>query len=117
METIQKILHELGYESVEDFEEGTVEVIEGGVAFMDLTIRKISDNVILVAHYDERGGERIPDPVVKFRISDDGEWVPYEYHDHYIDRFEPNGEVDVGDFIKQWNKNLDNQGFIDRARE
>jgi hypothetical protein len=115
MQTIKRILDQLGIDSVDEMEINERHTVDGGAGFMDLTIEKVGECRLLVAHYYEQNRDIMADPEIRFRV-EDSEWIPYEYrHDPYTHQLDYDGEVDVRSFITQWNKNLENQGFVKRA--
>jgi len=87
-------------------------------ADMDLTIEKIRDNEISVAHYHQQRGDLMRDPEIVYRIEDNGEWTPIEYRqDPGIYQRDETGLNDVEDFAETWSENLKNQGFLQAAQQ
>jgi len=87
-------------------------------ADMDLTIEKIRDNEISVAHYYQQRGDLMRDPEIVYRIDDSGEWTAIEYRqDPGIYQRDQTGLPDVEDFAETWSENLQRQGFLQAAQE
>lgn len=115
MDTIKKILEILDYESADELELGShISLERGGV--MDLTIEKVMDDRLSVAHYYTQRGDMMRDPEIVFDTSGD-EWVPIEYRQDPMMHQHDKAGVDLGGFDKQWSENLKNQGFIEAAKE
>jgi len=115
MESITGILDALGVESPEELEPGEGYTIEAD-GFMDLTIEKIAENRLSVAHYFKQRGDLMRDPEIVFDISD-GEWTPIEFRtDPHTHDFDETG-LEIDEFLDMWNRNLRNQGFIDNAED
>lgn len=115
MKTIKTILETLGVESPEELELGEAYTIQAD-GFMDLTIEKISENRLSVAHYFKQRGDLMRDPEIVFDISDE-EWTPVEFRtDPHTHDYNENG-LEIDDFLDMWNRNLRNQGFIDNAED
>ena len=85
-------------------------------ADMDLTIEKIRDQEISVAHYHQQRGDLMRDPEIVYRIEENGEWTPIEYRqDPGIYQRDNSGLPDVEDFAETWSENLKQQGFLEAA--
>jgi hypothetical protein len=116
MNTIKKILELSDYESVESMELNDQIEVDGGAAFMDLTIEKVGEIRLSVAHYYTQRGDLMSDPQVVFDIRKD-EWVPLRFiNSPHIEDFDETGLDQHTSFIEQWDENLENQGFVDRAK-
>ena len=115
MNTIKKIIELSEYESIEEMELNDQIEVTGGPAFMDLTIEKVYEHRLSVAHYYIQRGDLMCDPEIVFNIAND-EWVPVRFTNHpHIENWDENGLDGHDDFINQWDENLEDQGFIDRA--
>lgn len=80
---------------------------------MNLTIEKISENRVSVAHYYKQHGDIMSDPEIVFKIQD-SEWLPVRYTQHpNHHRHNENGLPSVQEFVEQWSHNLTKQGFTD----
>jgi len=118
MDTIHEILQLHGYDTPQDMDTGdhvTVTHEEDGM--MPLTIEKIGDNRLSVAHYYTQRGDLMSDPEIVFTITDDEEWIPVRYTQHpHIHQHNEAGLPDVATFAKQWDQTLKTQGYIDEAQ-
>lgn len=117
METVKEILQAKGIESVEEMEPGDCYTIDGN-GYMDLTIEKVWENQISVAHYYKQFGDLMRDPEIVFEIQENGDWLPIRYRqDPYKDEYKPGGIRTAKNFARKWDRNLKQQGFIDRAQQ
>ena len=82
--------------------------------FEPLVIEKVGANLLSVAHYYTQMGDLMADPDIVFRIEDDGTWTPIEYTNHGLGvyRHDESGLNDIHGFIKTWDRNLEQQGFL-----
>jgi len=115
METVKQIIERAGHGSAAEMDLGDhIEVSAPGV--MDLTIEKIRQDKLSVAHYWKQRGDLMRDPEVVFEIGDDG-WLPVEYRQdpsfHQMD----NEGLEITEFIQRWDDNLEAQGFLDNMTE
>ena len=89
----------------------TVTVTLSKEGMLPLHIEKVDDNRLSVGHYFRQRGDLLSDPEVVFEISDQ-EWIPIRYRrDPTVDRYDPHGIAITG-FLKTWNQNLQNQGYV-----
>jgi hypothetical protein len=115
MNTIKKIIELSEYESVQAMELNDQIEVDGG-PYMDLTIEKVGEIRLSVAHYYTQRGDLMSDPQVVFDVRKD-EWVPLRFiNSPYIEDFDETGLDQHAAFIEQWDDNLEDQGFIDRAK-
>ena len=95
--------------------------VDGG-AFTDLTIEKIDDDKLSVAHYSELNGDLLSDPEVVLK-EDDGDLVLVTFqqetglsgeYEH-----EPTGieNAEIHAFVRRWAANLQNQGHVENAAQ
>lgn len=119
MQAVKDILQAHGYESAADMDIGdSIEVEFDSAAMMPLTIEKVADNRVSVAHYYKQRMDLMRDPEIVFD-TEDGIWIAVEYiQDNLsIHRREDSGLVDATEFAnKEWSKNLRKQGYVDTAR-
>jgi len=116
MDTIKKIIELSEYESAEAMGANDRIEVDGGAGFMDLTIEKVGEIRLSVAHYYTQRGDLMSDPQVVFDIRKD-EWVPLRFiNSPHIHDFDETGLDQHAAFIETWDNNLKNQGFIDRAK-
>ena len=118
METVQQILEAQDVQNpIEDMEVGERYEIpsEPTAADMDLTIEKVRDNEISVAHYYTQRGDLMRDPEIVYRI-EDGNWIPVEYTQDpgIYQRDETGLETE---FPQIWDRNLRRQGFLKAAED
>jgi hypothetical protein len=110
METVQKILAQYGIQSIDQMdinESYTVEVS----GYDDLTIEKVGEKKISVAHHYVQRCDLMCDPEVVFRV-ENGDWIPIEYTQHpRVYQRDENG-LQLNEFLKRWNRNLRQQGFL-----
>jgi hypothetical protein len=115
MDAAKDILEQLGIDSIAEMgvnENYTVEV-DG---YESLTIEKIGDGRLSVGHYRTLRGDLMSDPEVVFAV-DDGEWRPVRFTQHPLAHEHDESGLDLSDFLATWDKNLQNQGFIDAATQ
>jgi hypothetical protein len=115
MEVAQEILDSLGIGSVEEMDVNQRHEIESPRSgLMDLTIEKVGENRLSVAHYYTQRGDLMSDPEIVFRI-DGGVWIPVRFTQHLrVHKHDPEG-LELDSFQEQWNENLRDQGFVDAA--
>lgn len=116
MESIKTILAAKGVKNSQKMEINENYTIENP-GYNELTIEKIDDNRLSVAHYYRQRGDLMRDPEIVFRIQEDGTWMPILYrndglgiHEHDV------SGLSMSEFVKQWDQNLSNQGFVQAAR-
>ena len=105
--------------------------------FMPLSIEFIGTGprglpLISVVHVYEQHGDIIRDPEMEFEIDEEGIWHPISYRQDSLGMMQEaifydsrSGDVkirlyllrDLKQFSKTWSRNLDEQGFADKARE
>jgi hypothetical protein len=91
--------------------------VDGGEAFMDLTIEKVYEDRLSVAHYYNQRGDLMSDPEIVFDVSSDKEWVPVRFtNSPYIHDHDEDGLDKHDAFINQLDENLKKHGFVDRAK-
>jgi phosphoribosylformylglycinamidine (FGAM) synthase PurS component len=116
METVKKVLRNLGFESVEDVPMHDYWEVEVP-GYMDLTIERVADNHISVSHNYLQNGDVMRDPEIVFEI-ENTHWKPIEYvQDPMIAQYDPDGLDQVESFASQWGDNLKQQGFIEAAEQ
>ena len=118
MQAVKQILQLHGYENVESMEVGEYIEIEVD-GFMPLTIEKVGDDRISVAHYKKQRMDLMRDPEIVFRVLDSGTWFAVEHtQDPYTYKRDENGLPEAQKFaVDTWNENLQRQGFVEAARE
>lgn len=120
VETAQQILEHNGIQNpVEEMEIGERYEIPADytAADMDLTIEKVREQEISVAHYYKQRGDLMRDPEIVYRV-EDGDWIPVEYtQDPGIYQRDDTGLSSVEDFAETWDRNLRKQGFIEAAEQ
>ena len=120
METVQQILEAQDVQNpIEDMEVGERYEVpaDNTAADMDLTIEKIGEDQISVAHYYTQRGDLMRDPEIVYRI-EDGNWVPVEYtQDPRVYQRDQTGLPDVQEFAQTWDENLRRQGFLEAAEQ
>jgi len=117
MKTVKKILERHGIKNpLTDMKTGDHYTVEAS-GTMDLTIEKIGENRISVAHYYTQMGDLMSDPEIVFRINTHGKWTPIRYTQHpSIHQHDENGLPQIQSFVKQWSRNLKKQGLIQAAQ-
>lgn len=119
MESVKDILSAFGFESPLDLDINEAITVEhDSDSQMDLTIERIGENQLSVAHHYVQRGDLMSDPEIVFSITDDG-WVAIEYTQHpYVYRHDKSGLVDTQSFADNtWDHNIRNQGYVDLAKE
>ncbi|MDR5657668.1 hypothetical protein RH831_10820 [Halodesulfurarchaeum sp. HSR-GB] len=115
MKTIKEILDSLEAESPEELELGEGYTIKADGS-MDLTIEKIAEHRLSVAHYFKQRGDLMRDPEIVFDVSDE-DWTPIEFRtDPHTHDYDENG-LGINDFLNLWNRNLRNQRFVKNAED
>lgn len=90
--------------------------------FMDLTVEKISEEVISLAHYGEQNGDLMSDPEMEIKIYPDSRMVEaltirMDYTGYSASVYPAPGKVDLyqkkdmNQFLAIWLRNLKQQGF------
>jgi len=117
METIKEILEILGYSEITDLGiNDSVTINAEGVE--ELTIERVGDTKISVAHYYTQNGDLMRDPEIVFDVDANRGWMAVEYtHDPFTYDSNENGLPEAQRFSIQWNKNLRKQGFVGEARK
>lgn len=113
MNSVEKILRRKGVESLEAMEinESFTTPNQG---YHDLTIEKIGPDRLSVAHYYTQRGDLMRDPEIVFRIEEGDSWTPIEYRQDDLGIYQRDESgLDLSGFIKQWDENLENQGFVE----
>jgi hypothetical protein len=109
VEAVKELLREQGT-TAQDMEIGEHYEIEASGS-MDLTIEKIGENRVSVAHHYTQHGDIMSDPEIVFKIQDN-DWIPVRYTQHpNIHQHSENGLPSVQEFAEQWSRNLKKQGF------
>jgi hypothetical protein len=105
--------------------------------FMPLSIEFIGTGprdlpLLSVMHFYEQQGDLCRDPDMEFEVDPDGKWHPISYRQDSIGTMQeavlrntdtgklmvrPKLLRDLKRFAKLWSKNLDEQGFLEKARE
>lgn len=90
----------------------SVSVEPDSTALMPLIIEKTSKGELSVGHFHSQEGDLLADPEVVFDI--EGEhWVPIRFRqDPHLERIDHTG-LDLGDFLRIWDKNLRRQRYVD----
>lgn len=116
MDTVTEIVQAHGYDSVHDMAVGDHIKVEHNHQ-MPLTIEKIGDNRLSVAHYYTQRGDLMSDPEVVFRLDGDT-WVPVRYTQHpRIHHHDESGLKTLKSFVNTWDRNLRKQGFLEAATD
>lgn len=118
MNTIKKIIRAVGYNGVDELDVNELIEVENE-PFMEINVELLADNRLSVAHYYTQRGDLMSDPEIVFDISGE-EWTPIEYTQHgvpSIHQHNPDGLNDASGFVDDWDDRLDDQGFVEAARE
>lgn len=111
METVREILAQHGVESVDQMDVNERYSIEVP-GFDTLTIEKIAPERLSVAHHRVQRGDLMCDPEIVFRV-ESNDWVPVEFTQHpRIYQHDESG-LQLGGFVRKWNRNLREQGFVE----
>lgn len=111
MESVKEILNDYGVDSVEEMDLNESYTAESD-HYMDLTIEKIGENRLSVAHYKEQRRDLMRDPEIVFEVDGD-DWTPVRYvQDPFMDQYDPDGIPEAEEFAQQWDENLRKQGFV-----
>jgi hypothetical protein len=114
MDAVKEIIQGHGYDSGHDMDVGDHIKVEVD-GYMPLTIEKIEDSKLSVAHYYTQRGDLMSDPEIVFRIDGD-EWTPVRYTQHpRHHQYNENGLPSVDAFVNTWDRKLKQQGFPDHA--
>jgi Domain of unknown function (DUF6908) len=107
--------------------------------YMRLVIEYIGEGprglpAIAVAHYYEQNGDAMRDPEIVFEVNPDawktGDWCPVSYRQDNLDIYQeavflvdegkpmirPTLLRDLKSFARQWDRNIEQQGFVNAAR-
>jgi hypothetical protein len=115
METVKQILEHKGINDTEQMEINQNYTIESE-KYEDLTIEKIDDDLISVAHYYKKRMDLMRDPEIVFRIEESGDWTPIEYQQDDMGIYQRDlSGLSLNGFVEQWDQNLENQGFVQAA--
>ena len=115
MNAVQEILARFGIQSIErmDINESyTVEV----PGYNDLTIEKVGQHRISVAHHYVQRCDLMCDPEIVFRV-EDGDWVPVEFTQHPGVYQRDEDGLNLDGFVERWDRNLRRQGFVEAVEE
>lgn len=116
MDLVREILQHRGFQDLEEMEVGQSFKFEVE-GYMDLSIERIGVDRISVAHYHVQRGDLMSDPEVVFRV-DGSEWVPVRFTQHpNIHLHDENGLSGIEGFLRTWEKNLIQQGFMANTKE
>lgn len=118
MDSIIRIVQAAGHDDVDELDVNKLIEVENE-SYMDLCVEKLADDRLSVAHYHTQRGDLMSDPEIVFDVSGN-EWVPIEYTQHgfpQVHQHNPDGLDDVAGFIDEWDENIDEQGFVENARE
>ncbi len=115
METVQEILTRFGIQSIEQMDINqsyTVEV----PGYNDLAIEKVGQQQISVAHHYVLRCDLMCDPEIVFRV-ENGDWIPIEFTQHPRVYQRDEDGLQLNGFIKRWDRNLRQQGFVEAAEK
>lgn len=133
MKTVQKIIECFG--GLEALKEHHIKLeVEG---FMPLSVEHIGTGprglpLVSVMHYYQQHGDLMRDPDMEFEIDPQGEWHPVSYRQDSIGMMQEavfqdpdTGKVlvrpklvrELKTFMRTWSRNLNEQGFLDAARQ
>lgn len=116
MESVKKILNANGVQNPETMEFNESYTVENE-GYHDLTIEKIDDDLISVAHYYTQRMDLMRDPEIVFRIEESGDWTPIEYQQDDLGLYQRDlSGLSIDGFVEQWDENLEDQGFVDASR-
>jgi len=133
MKTVQAIIDLFG--GIAKLRDNPIKIEVAG--FMPLAIEHIGTGprempLVSVMHYYEQHGDIMRDPDMEFEIDEEGSWHPISYRQDSLNMMQESvfrdaetGEVkarpklvrDLKRFMKLWDQNLHDQGFLDKARE
>ena len=133
MKTVQAIIDLFG--GISQLPDNPIKIeVEG---FMPLSIEFIGTGprewpLVAVIHFYEQDGDLMRDPEMQFEVDPEGIWHPVYYRQDSlmmvqgaVFRSSETGEVmirsklirEFQQFMKLWDQNLQDQGFLDKARE
>lgn len=116
METVKQILEHKGINNTKQMEINQNYTIESET-YEDLAIEKIDDDLISVAQTYTQRMDLMRDPEIVFRIEDSGDWTPIEYQQDDMGIYQRDlSGLSLNGFVEQWDKNLENQGFVEAAQ-
>jgi hypothetical protein len=133
MKTVQAIIDLFG--GLENLRNNPIKIEVAG--FMPLSIEYIGTGprglpLVSVMHFYEQHGDICRDPDVEFEVDSNGKWHPVSYRQDSIGTMQeailrdsgtgkllvrPKLLRDLKRFAKLWSKNLNEQGFLEKARE
>jgi len=113
MQPIKTIIRDAGYESAAAMPVGALITVENEPR-MELSIEKVYESRISVAHYYTQNRDLMSDPEITFDVSND-EWVPIRFVQHPgVLVFDPEGLGPAEDlFVREWEKRLDSQQYVE----
>lgn len=115
MDTVKAIVAHHGYDNIDDMDVGDY-IKVNREHMMPLSIEKISDDRLSVAHHYTQRGDLMCDPEIVFRL-DNEQWVPVRFRqDPRVYQHDEDGLTDVRVFAKQWDTRLETQGYLDAAQ-
>jgi hypothetical protein len=116
MKSIEKILRRKDVESPRAMELNESHTIQSQ-GYHELTVEKIGSDRLSVAHYYTQRGDLMRNPEIVFRIGESDSWTAVEYRqdDCGIYQRDESG-LNMSEFIKQWDENLENQGFVEAVQ-
>jgi hypothetical protein len=117
MKTIYELNYERIYPLLADYQKLSIK------NYMDLVVQKIGKNEYRIAHYYEQNGDLMGDPEMTVRIDQElktVEALTFQmdalglYQEVYPEpgKYYPRLKKELNDFLRQWLKNLEQQGFI-----
>ena len=115
MDVIKDILVQLGIESVNQMELNESYSVEVP-GYNDLTIEKVGQQQLSVAHHYVQRCDLMCDPEVVFRIENNN-WIPIEYTQHPRIYQRDESGLELEGFLKRWDQNLRQQGFVESAKK
>jgi hypothetical protein len=123
MESVYKILETQNIENQSDFTELDVNThftVENE-PYMDLDIEKYLDDQLSVGHFYSQRGDQMSDPEMRFDVSEyDTAWIPVEFRSDGVPQMYERNENGLGpgvtEFVRTWDDQLENQGYVAAAR-
>lgn len=120
MDAVEDILAAYGYDDPLDLGVDDLVKVEREEAsgMMPLSIERVGERRISVAHTYVQQGDLMYDPEIVYEVSEpDRGWVPVRFTQHpFIEQYDPDG-LDLDGFPDTWNKNLRSQGYVEAAQE
>lgn len=115
MEAVEEILAAHGYDDPLDLDYDDLVKVEVGEAQMPLSIERVGEDRVSVAHHYTQRGDLMYDPEIVFDVSGD-EWTPVRYTQHpFAHQYDPEG-LDLDGFPATWDDNLREQGYVQAAK-